>query len=123
MTKLHGASLFFLVDNRTLRIASAAYHKGLHSVISAAFESSIALSHMAILASVLWSDQCFEGHGLGTYEAMADDVVGPPPAKTFGDLVSENGTVQISACEALLNAFTIPPRRQLQQSITPELTS
>jgi len=78
---------------------------------------------MAILASVLWSERCFEGHGLGTYEAIADDVVGPPPATTFGDLVSDNGIVQVSACEDLLNAFTLPPRQPLQQSITPELTS
>lgn len=114
------------VVGRTLRIASAAYQKGLLCVISSAFESSVALAHMATLASVLWSERCYEGplctiaHGLGTYEAMEEDIVAPP-AKSFGALVSASGSVEVSACQSLLDGLSLLNRTQAPpRTTTPE---
>eukprot|EP00927_Polykrikos_kofoidii_P040014 TRINITY_DN34289_c0_g2_i1.p1 TRINITY_DN34289_c0_g2~~TRINITY_DN34289_c0_g2_i1.p1 ORF type:complete len:347 (+),score=71.62 TRINITY_DN34289_c0_g2_i1:139-1041(+) len=79
---------------KTMELAAWAGCRGLRSVLSSSFESGIALSHFAILASAVsppaWqqmSSETSSSHGIGTFTRLAEDVLMPP----FADLVSQSG--------------------------------
>jgi hypothetical protein len=95
------------VFGRAVELHSLGAARGLATVVSSSFESSLGLAHLALLASLLGppADQprpptC---HGLGTASALARDVV--PPGQGFGDLVEGGGGVDVLRCQALLDAF------------------
>ena len=67
-------------------------------VTSAAFESGLLISHMAILtASLLGANSSNGGstpHGLSTYERLADDLLSPALAAQV-----HNGRISVARCE------------------------
>jgi len=79
---------------RTLDLARWALARGVRPVLSSAFESGVALCHLAVLAASMapqpWLPETRVSgyHGLGTFTHLAEDVLLPP----FADLVRHGRT-------------------------------
>jgi len=92
---------------RTFELAHLGQQHNFQPVLSSAFESGVALSHFAILASILGlsgsSSPVSSCHGLGTFGRLAEDVLCPP----FADLVhNQNGSgwyVNVLRCQEALD--------------------
>ena len=97
---------------RSAQLAAEAARLGIPCVVSAAFESGLALCHLAIFASVLPSGgtgPAFRAesihHGLGTFEWLESDILDP----AFGALVDHDAAatpiVDVLRCDAALASF------------------
>lgn len=82
-----------------IKLAQAAGDAGISAIFSSTFESSVGLSHLAILAAFCCREQDVR-HGLGTYTWMNEEEIGLQPIKTLMP-----GAINTAHCAELLNDY------------------